>query len=78
VKAGLALDGGVLFAVSSDGYLVLLNAADGKPIERHPINHPAKPGKGGYSLSTPTVAGGKVFVGSETGGMRCFEVIGGK
>jgi outer membrane protein assembly factor BamB len=80
VLAGIAVsdDGQTLFAASNDGYLALLNTADGKVIERHPVNRKDKPAEKGLTLSTPTVANGKVFLGSETGGLRCFEMVGSK
>ncbi|MCY2954163.1 MAG: Pyrrolo-quinoline quinone, partial [Planctomycetota bacterium] len=65
-----------VYAVSRDGYLALLDVNDGRVVERHALNDPANPGQDGLSLSSPMVAGGCVFVGSETGGLRCF--IGGK
>jgi outer membrane protein assembly factor BamB len=80
LKAGLAVspDGATLFAATSDGHLALLSATDGKPIEKHPLNNPAKPGEKGLTLSTPTLAGDKLFVGSETGGLRAFQMITSK
>jgi outer membrane protein assembly factor BamB len=78
VLAGVALtaDGHTLFAVSNDGYLALLAAADGHVVERHPLNRKDKPGERGLTLSTPTLAGDKVFLGSETGGIQCFRAAG--
>jgi outer membrane protein assembly factor BamB len=78
VLAGVALsaDGHTLFAVSNDGYLALLAAADGHVVERHPLNRKDKPGERGLTLSTPTLAGERVFVGSETGGLQCFRTVG--
>jgi outer membrane protein assembly factor BamB len=80
ILAGVAVsdDGQTVFAVSNDGYLALLNTGDGKILERHPVNRKDKPGERGLTLSTPTVANGKVLLGSETGGLRCFEMVGGK
>ena len=76
VLAGPAFAGGYVYAVSRDGYLAVLDVNDGRVVERHGLNDPANPGQDGLSLSSPMVAGGCVFVGSETGGLRCF--IGGK
>jgi outer membrane protein assembly factor BamB len=81
VLAGLALsnDGQTVFAAAKDGTMALLSAADGSLVDKtYSLNATGKPGKSGLTLSTPTLAGGKVFVGSETGGLHCFEVVGGK
>jgi outer membrane protein assembly factor BamB len=77
ILGGVALsaDGNTLFAVSKDGYLALLNTADGKIIERHPLNRKDKPGEKGLTLSTPTLAADKLFLGSETGGLHCFQSV---
>ncbi|MFW5693185.1 MAG: PQQ-binding-like beta-propeller repeat protein, partial [Thermoguttaceae bacterium] len=72
LKAGPALTGTHVYALTHDGYLCVLDAADGSVLEEHYINSPSKPGEMGLSTSSPFVAGGKVFVGSETGGLRCF------
>ena len=79
VLAGVALsaDGRTLFAVSNDGWLALLSAADGHVVDRHPLNRKDKPGERGLTLSTPTLAGDKVFLGSETGGLHCFRAVAG-
>ena len=70
--AGVALHDQTLFAASRDGFLGLFALADGRLIERHPLNAPGKPGKQGLTLSTPRIADGRLFIGSETGGLRCF------
>ena len=77
VLAGPALsaDGSSLFAVSADGYLHVLNPADGKPVEKHPLNSPKKPAERNYSLSTPAVHQNSLYVGSETGGLRSFQLL---
>ena len=72
VLAGPAVAGRFVYAVSRDGYLAVLDAASGQLLEKHHINDDARPGAMGLSLSSPTVAGGCLFVGSETGGLRCF------
>ena len=77
ILGGVAIssDGGTLFAVSKDGYLALLNTVDGKILERHELNRKDKPGEKGLTLSTPTLAGDKLFLGSETGGLHCFKSV---
>ena len=72
VLAGPAFTGEFVYAVSQDGYIVILNADDGTEVERHYINAPGKPGELGLSVSSPYVTGGRVYLGSETGGLRCF------
>jgi len=72
VLAGPAFTGDYVYAVSQDGYLVVLDGADGNVLQRLYINAEDKPGEMGLSLSSPIVAGGRVYVGSETGGLQCF------
>ncbi|HEX2972781.1 MAG TPA: PQQ-binding-like beta-propeller repeat protein [Tepidisphaeraceae bacterium] len=72
IAAGPALAKGYVYAVSKDGYLAILDAQTGKLLERHNLNAEGMPGQSGLSLSSPTVGGGRLFVGSETGGLRCF------
>jgi len=76
VLAACALAGEYVYAVSRDGYMVVFNAADGTVVERHGINDPSAPATEGLCVSSPVVAGGHVYVGSENGGLRCFA--GGK
>jgi outer membrane protein assembly factor BamB len=77
VLGGVALsaDGNTLFAVSKDGYLALVNTVDGQILERHTLNRKDKPGEKGLTLSTPTLAGDQLFLGSETGGLHCFKAV---
>jgi len=70
--SGPAFTGTHVYATSSDGNLSVLDAGTGKVIERHYINAEGKPGDLGLSLSSPIVAQGRVYVGSETGGLRCY------
>jgi outer membrane protein assembly factor BamB len=76
VLGGCALAGRRLYAVSSDGYLAVLDSQDGHVLEKTCLNDQAKPGTG-LTLSTPRIAGGRVIVGSETGGLRCLSGAGG-
>jgi outer membrane protein assembly factor BamB len=71
----VSADGTTVFAVSADGYLHVLSAVDGKPIEKHPLNSPKKPAERNQSLSTPTLQGNMLYVGSETGGLRSFQLL---
>jgi outer membrane protein assembly factor BamB len=72
LKAGPALTETHVYALTHDGYLCVLDAASGELLEQHYGNSPERPGEMGLSTSSPFVSGGKVFVGSETGGLRCF------
>ncbi len=74
--AGPALAGNYVYAVSKDGFLAVLDLKDGTVIEKHQLNDQSKPAEMGLSLSSPLIAGGRLYVGSETGGLRCF--VGGK
>jgi len=73
LKAGPALTKTHVYLLTHDGYLCVLDAADGELVEQHYVNAPDKPPEMGLSTSSPFIAGGKVFVGSETGGLRCFR-----
>jgi outer membrane protein assembly factor BamB len=70
--ASPAFTGTHVYAGSQDGWLAVIDAATGKVLEKHYLNAPNKPGEMGLSASSPFVAGGRVYVGSETGGVRCF------
>jgi outer membrane protein assembly factor BamB len=76
VLGGCAFSGPRVYAISSDGYLAALNPKDGHVLEKIYLNDQAKPGTG-LTLSTPRIAGGRVIVGSETGGLRCLVDSGG-
>ena len=76
VLGGCAFAGRWVYAVSSDGYLAVLDSQDGHVLEKTYLNDQAKPGTG-LTLSTPRIAGGRVIVGSETGGLRCLAGAGG-
>ncbi len=58
------------------GYLAILDAKDGRVIEKHFLNAEGKPGDKALSLNSPIIANSRLYVGSETGGIRCFA--GGK
>jgi outer membrane protein assembly factor BamB len=72
LKASPALTETHVYALTHDGYLCVLDAASGELVEQQYINSPDKPGEMGLSTGSPFVADGKVYVGSETGGLRCF------
>jgi outer membrane protein assembly factor BamB len=71
VIASAGFTGEFVYAVSSDGYLALLDARTGEVKEKIALNDPAKPGSG-LSLGAAQIANGRVYVGSETGGVRCL------
>lgn len=78
VLAGLALTSSAAYAVSKDGCLAVLDIRPVLPPDaprvrqRIYINDKARPGDQGLCISTPLVAGGRILVGSETGGLRCI------
>lgn len=76
VLTGPAFTGEHVYVVTRDGFLIVLDAKNGDQLQRHGLNRTDRPGKDGLSVSSPTVAGGRVYVGSETGGLLCF--IAGK
>lgn len=74
VLTGPAFTGRYVYAASKDGYLVVLDAEkNGEIVKKVYLNDTAHPGEQGLTLSSPTVVGGRVYIGSETGGVRCFE-----
>jgi len=75
VLAAPALAGQEIFAVSQDGYLARIGAERGEIRERHYLNAADRPGAQGLSISSPLVVNGRLYVGSETGGLISF--IGG-
>ena len=72
VLAGTTSSSNYVYAVSSDGFLAVLDAKTGRLLEKHALNEEANPGRQNLSLSAPLIRDGHVFVGSETGGLRCF------
>ena len=72
VLAGVAVSEGSVYAVSHDGYMAKLSLETGDIQEKIYINADNKPGEQGLSISSPMVANGNIFVGSETGGLRCY------
>ena len=64
-----------VYAVSQDGYLAKLDLDSGDVLEKVYLNAADRPGAQGLSISSPFVANQRLFVGSETGGLRCY--IGG-
>ena len=73
ILGGPAVTEELVYAVSADGYLGILSLADGTVLEKHYLNSKSRPGALGMSLSAPFISGGRVFVGSETGGLRAFS-----
>lgn len=75
VLAGTAFTGTHVYAVTQDGYLVVLDAADGSELERTYVNDEGVPGEMGMCVSSPLVVDGRLYIGTETGGLRCY--VGG-
>jgi|GEM_PF-590547 len=73
VLAACAVTGQSIFAISQDGYLGQLDLATGDLVEKHYVNSVDRPGAQGLSISSPLVVGNQLFVGSETGGLRCYQ-----
>ncbi len=70
--AGVCFTEKWIYAASRDGFLAVLDASDGKVIDKNiRMNKEGEPGEG-FSISTPTVADARLFIGSETGGLRCY------
>jgi outer membrane protein assembly factor BamB len=76
VLAGCAFTDQRIYALSSDGYLALLDPKTGAVLEKIFVNDAGQPGMG-LSLASPVVAGGRVIVGTETGGLKCLAGTGG-
>ncbi|MFQ3671457.1 MAG: PQQ-binding-like beta-propeller repeat protein [Verrucomicrobiia bacterium] len=73
VLAGPAVLKGLIYVTSADGYLHVVEPEDGSVAEKILLNDPARPGELGLTMSSPWVTGGRVYVGSETGGLRAFD-----
>jgi outer membrane protein assembly factor BamB len=76
VLGGCAFTGTRIYAASSDGFLAAIDPKDGRVLEKLCLNDQAKPGTG-LTLASPRVVGGRIIVGSETGGLRCLAGSGG-
>lgn len=72
VLTGPAVTDEHVFVSTADGYLVVLSITDGRVLGESFVNAPNQPGALGMCVSSPFVAGGRVYVGSETGGLRCY------
>jgi outer membrane protein assembly factor BamB len=73
VMAGAAVTDTHVYAVSNDGYLAVLDIRSGTVLEKHYINRAGRPGELGLSVSGPIVHGGRVYLGSETGGVHAYQ-----
>ncbi len=79
IIASCGFTGERVYAVSSDGYLAILDPKTGNILEKIYLNDQGKPGTG-LSTSPPQIANGRIYVGSETGGLRCLvgtDAVGG-
>lgn len=72
VLAACSVTDNFVYAVSQDGYLGKLDLETGNLIEKHYINAADHPGEQGLSISSPLVVQGRLYVGSETGGLSCY------
>lgn len=73
VLAGAAFTDRLIYAVSQDGYLAIIEPKTGAISERIYLNSKRRAGELGLGASSPFVTGGRVYVGSETGGIRCLQ-----
>jgi outer membrane protein assembly factor BamB len=71
ILAGCAFTKGRIYAVAADGLLAVLDASNGKLLEKIAINDPARAGSG-LTGCPPQVADGRLIAGSETGGIQSF------
>ncbi len=72
ILAGPAFTGNLVYALSQDGFLGIFDATTGQQRERLYLNDRARPGELGLTLGSPMVAGGKVYLATETGGIVCL------
>ena len=61
-----------VYATSTDGYLAVIDVEDGEVVETHYVNDEDTPGEMSLTVSSPFVVDGMLYVGSETGGLRCY------
>jgi len=72
ILSGPAFTGTHIYASSQNGNLAVIDAATGAILQKLYLNAKDKPGELGLTFSSPFVANGRVFVGSETGGLRAY------
>jgi len=71
IYAGVAWLPGRILVTGARGHLSVLDEVTGALGQRLPLNDLNQLGRI-YGTSAPTIAAGRVYVGSETGGLRCF------
>ena len=62
-----------IIAEARDACHGLYHAKTGATLERHYVNDRSRPGELRLSVSAPLVAGWRLYVGSETGGVRALH-----
>ncbi len=72
VLAAPAITEEFVYAVSNDGWMAIFDRHDGAQRERVYINSTERPGEMNLSTSAPVIVDGRLYVGSETGGLRCY------
>jgi outer membrane protein assembly factor BamB len=70
ILAGCAVTAERVYAVTHDGFVIAMDRKTGKVLESVYAN--GEPGEQGLSIASPVVAGGRLYVGMETGGLRCY------
>ena len=68
--AGAGFTGPRAYLITHDGYLIVMDAKTGEVTESVYVND--TPGEMGMSIASPMIVGGRVYIGSETGGLRCY------
>lgn len=69
--AGAAVSGDRVYALAADATLAVIDRSTGQALEKHAMANPAKPGEG-LSSAAPQLANGRLYVASETGGVKCL------
>ncbi|MGC4033772.1 MAG: PQQ-binding-like beta-propeller repeat protein [Tepidisphaeraceae bacterium] len=78
ILAGAAITDAFVYVHASDGTLAVLDKVTGKILEKHAMNDPSKTAVG-LASAAPQVIRGRVYVASETGGLRCLVgTVGGQ
>ena len=72
VLGGPAFTGNHVYAISRDGYLAVLGRGRRAGDRENLRERGGQAGRAGAVPSASTVALGRVFIGSETGGLRCY------
>ena len=75
VLGGPVFTGERVYALAADETLTILDADRGRIIEQHRLGAPETPAANDMCASGPLLVKGRLYVATQTGGLRCF---GGK